>query len=214
MAKKTGKYSAERDLILRNYNFLKGGTAEVLVERLFITLGMEIFPVGVEKSVPRLAQLIRNKKVKTKAIQRFEYGPDFIVVAPDGDTFPVEVKFRSNASLNKSDVKKYDDPNLVFIVLGKTRFYSFKKSEFEFLAGKKATLKLGEDHLLTKSPDFHFSPEQKLLITGYEEFISNFFEFLRGEQKMREDIESRMFAEANICFSDFCKTNFNKNNGS
>ncbi len=51
-----------KNIVRNNYGFIKGRIAEAFVERLLITLGMEVYPSGFEVQAPRLATLKRTGK--------------------------------------------------------------------------------------------------------------------------------------------------------
>ena len=194
--------------VLRNYSFLKGGLAETLVERMFFTLGYEVYPVGYEKILPRLAQFKRNNQLKPKAIQRFEYGPDFFVCLPEGDvaqTWEVEVKFRKTGRIRRSEIIDYENENIIFIVLSPSNIYCFQNREFEDLCNKSGTLIFSKSNLLCESAHFNFCFSQKRIVQGFEEYCSSFYKNLPLEKEFAERIEAKLKKLKPFALSDIFK---------
>jgi hypothetical protein len=139
-----------RSEALINYSFMKGRLAEAIIERLFISLGMDVYPVGFEAQLPRLARLKASGKLKSSAITKFEYGPDFIVCDNDinnkgeNEAFEVEVKFRSGSNVSISELEKYDSESLIFLFINKENIYCIENKDIERLPRSDIELKNGK----------------------------------------------------------------------
>jgi hypothetical protein len=81
-----------------NGNFIKGKTAEGIIERLFIELGYEVYQFGIENTFPSLVHRIKDNSDAASECLRLM--PDFVVY--DGKKnvpFFLEVKFREKEQL-------------------------------------------------------------------------------------------------------------------
>ena len=85
-------------------NKLKGGWVETLIEEMFKALGWEVYPYGMEHSLPGLVDKIKNKDSKTCYF--IKKMPDFVIYNPEKELcFLIEVKFRASGRLSSSTVK-------------------------------------------------------------------------------------------------------------
>jgi len=175
----------------RNYGFIKGRLAEGIAERLFYSLKMDVYPTGLEIKNPHIARLQAQGKIKTKPIEKFEYGPDFLICQhhKSNDTyslFEVEIKFRAHSKIQTSELKKYKDPEIVFLFLDNKNFYCIKNSELQSKYKTDinfTTLYFSECSTLQNCKYFQFSEEEKNIIYAFTFLIKaslNQFENKKG----------------------------------
>jgi hypothetical protein len=194
------KYSSTVTKVKRNYGPLKGRLAEALIERVFLNLDMEIYPVGFETKLPRVAQLKAAGKIQPKIIEPIEYGPDFVVCRPKNaegseyDVFQIEVKYRKDGTMKFTELDKYDDENLFFVFLDGEAIYCIQKSELKDVKKNKSALTLNfkSCKTLAEHTAFDFSPSQKASITLFQNIIvATFKNFLSDLQLEMEMLKSR-----------------------
>ena len=178
--------------ITYNYGFMKGRLAEAIVERLFITLGWEVYPVGFETKIPRIAQLVSAKKVKTKAIERFEYGPDFVVYNPHEShkekLHEIEVKFRKNSRISRSDLKHYKhNDDLLFLFLDKENIYCLRNGDKKHIGGK-GDIYFHQCELLLSHPAFSFNHEQRRIIRAFPTLLLASLNKFEKDTTVRKDV--------------------------
>ncbi len=178
------------DITLRSYSFLKGRLAEALIERLFITLGMEIYPVGFEAKLPRVAQLKSVGKIIPKAIERFEYGPDFIVCkksdrdADNYDLFQMEVKYRKTGKISISELLKYEDDSIYFLLLDRKHIYYLRKGDLN-TRNKKTSFDFTTCPRLRDLSVLCLSYEQKIIVNLFEKLIAATFDNFMEDGKLK-----------------------------
>lgn len=114
---------------LRNYNFIKGKIAEAIVERLFLTMGFDVYPYGIEKKLPP-ALLRLHRKMPRRLFQRSENDPDFFIMREADNDFnqSVEVKFRANGKIEAKDLAVYD-PDTLFILVDPRDLFALHAKE-------------------------------------------------------------------------------------
>lgn len=84
-----------------NDSLIKGKIAETIIERMFVSMGYDVFRYGMENTVPGFGK--KYKFLKGDEINEIHKMPDFIVVGKPGVAY-VEVKYRTNGKFN---FKKY-----------------------------------------------------------------------------------------------------------
>ncbi len=188
---------------LINYNFMKGRLAEAIIERLFVSLGMDVYPVGFEAQLPRLARLKASGKLKPSAITKFEYGPDFIVCDNDpknkgeNEAFEVEVKFRSGSDINIFELRKYESQDLIFLFINKEKIYCIENKEIEKLPkhfiktknGKNMPMVSFEDCILLEHHNrFRFNKKQRDKIRYFSALINASLNHFKEEWKVKQDL--------------------------
>jgi len=188
---------------LINYNFMKGRLAEAIIERLFVSLGMDVYPVGFEQQLPRLARLKAAGKLKPSAISKFEYGPDFIVCDNDpkktgnNQAFEVEVKFRSGGDINISELNKYESEDLLFLFINKERIYCLENKSIDNLPKHFITLKNGQkipmlsfEHCvqLEYHNRFIFNKAQREKIRYFSALINASLNHFKNEKMVKKDL--------------------------
>lgn len=200
-------------LAIRNYGFIKGRLAEGIVERLFVSLDIDAYPVGIEVKNPHIAKLRSNKKIKTQPIEKFEYGPDFLLCQHDKkddmyNIFEIEVKFRKNSAVPVSELKKYKDPRIIFIFLDTKNFYCIENSDFQKIIKKSPTLKnidFRDLSLLQNHPIFKFSRAQKNIIYAFSHLIKSSLNMFIEDKILSKEIKNNC---QKLCLVDL-KDNFN-----
>lgn len=192
-------------IAIRNYSFIKGRLAEAIVERLFISLGMEVYPVGFEAQLPRVATLRAHGKIKTSAIRRFEYGPDFVVCAEQENPktyalYEIEVKFRQNGKIDLQELNKYEDPDMYFILIDETGIYCLKKAAVSTLEIKTVEITKGRSAKgisfeqcprLEDVKDFSFSRAQKNCITAFTGIVQASLGSFVSHGKFSKDLDEK-----------------------
>lgn len=184
-------------LVIRNYGFIKGRMAEGIIERLFCTLGMDVYPVGLEVKNPHIAALKSKGKIKTKPIEKFEYGPDFIICQHDKiddmyNIFEIEVKFRKTGNVKITELKKYNDPKILFIFLDTKNVYCIENSEVQKIIKKDKntkSLSFKKCLLLKDYPIFNFTRKQKNIIHAFSLLIEATLNQFRQDNELSKTIE-------------------------
>jgi len=95
-----------KDIQRKNWviNKLKGGWVEMLIEEMLKELGYEVYPFGIEHTLPGLVDKIKNEDSETSFF--IKKMPDFVVYHPEKKLlFLIEVKFRTSGRLSYSIVK-------------------------------------------------------------------------------------------------------------
>lgn len=101
------------------YNMVKGRVAETLIQELFLSLGYNVFHYGMERSVPGIANLLKQNN--TPVAREIRSMPDFIMQDPrKNEVYFVEVKYRANESFSISDLPEdYPWSSAIFIIVSK-----------------------------------------------------------------------------------------------
>ena len=92
-------------------SMLKGRIAETLVEELLRQSGNIVYRFGYEAIVQNLVQLEESFDRNSEVGERIRVMPDFIVIDKEGKPAFVEVKFRRNIEVHKSDYDKFEKIN-------------------------------------------------------------------------------------------------------
>ncbi len=200
-------------LARRNYGFIKGRLAEGIVERLFFSLDIDVYPVGLEVKNPHIARLRSKGKIKTKPIEKFEHGPDFLLCQHNKkedsyNLFEIEVKFRKSSYIDTSELKKYKDPSIIFVFLNKKNFYCIKNSEFQKILKTNKQLKIlnfKDFSLLKNHSVFKFSRTQKNIIHAFSFLIEASLNKLENDKNLAKIIKKKC---QNLCYIDL-KNTFN-----
>lgn len=119
------------------YNMVKGRVAETLIQELFLSLGYNVFHYGMERSVPGIANLIKNNS--SPVAKDIRSMPDFTMQDPrKNEVYFVEVKYRANESFSIKDLPTYYPwENACFILVSKKHIKCITYSELK--AGKQIT---------------------------------------------------------------------------
>jgi hypothetical protein len=101
------------------YNMVKGRVAETLIQELFLSLGYNVFHYGMERSVPGIANLIKNNS--SPVARDIRSMPDFTMQDPrKNEVYFVEVKYRASESFSIKDLPEdYPWVNAYFIIVSK-----------------------------------------------------------------------------------------------
>lgn len=102
-----------------SYNVIKGRIAETLIQQLFLECEYNVFPYGMERTVPGIMELLRGVKGEVAHIVR--HTPDFIMQhKPSGKLFFVEVKYRADGIFGINDLPEmYPFHNSYIIIISK-----------------------------------------------------------------------------------------------
>jgi hypothetical protein len=149
-----------------NYNLLKGKIAERLIEQLFIDLGYDIFPYGIETHIPNYQKFFNNLSAKNARILKpLRIFPDFVVASNDGkQTFLIDVKYRKNGTILLKNFKDYNIENVLFIIITYDSISYINSNEIiEALKDKNST-KITNFKSLEHSKLFNFNKDQKRVI--------------------------------------------------
>ena len=93
---KKGYFSLEM-MVIESESKLKGNMAECIVEQMFFEAGYHVFRFGYEHTIQYLKELVKEKKLRINQVtEKIRSMPDFIAVDTKGNTFFVEVKFRTD----------------------------------------------------------------------------------------------------------------------
>ena len=113
---------------------VKGRVAETLIQELFLSLGYNVFHYGMERSVPGIANLLKQNN--TPVARGIRSMPDFIMQDPRKDAvYFVEVKYRANGQFSLADLPKdYPWDNAYFIIVSKRHIKGVTLEELK--AGK------------------------------------------------------------------------------
>lgn len=98
---------------------VKGRVAETLIQELFLSLGYNVFHYGMERSVPGIANLLKQNN--TPVAREIRSMPDFIMQDPRrNEVFFVEVKYRANGEFGLADLPEdYPWDNAYFIIVSR-----------------------------------------------------------------------------------------------
>tara|TARA_R110000868_G_scaffold317743_1_gene578531 strand:- start:290 stop:832 length:543 start_codon:yes stop_codon:yes gene_type:complete len=98
---------------------VKGRVAETLIQELFLSLGYNVFHYGMERSVPGIANLIKNNS--SPVARDIRSMPDFTMQDPRrNEVYFVEVKYRASESFSIADLPKdYPWQNAYIILVSK-----------------------------------------------------------------------------------------------
>jgi hypothetical protein len=155
------------------FNLIKGRIAETMVEALFIKLGFNVFPFGMENTIPGIMDLLKG--VKDEVSNEIKRMPDF-VIHKDGKAHFIEVKFRKNETFSLKDLEEkkkgeYPYRNALFVVVSKKHIKCISYAE---LANGKEIDPKGK-YYLGDRPEFE---TEKKTIVEYCKYAVKFFEFV------------------------------------
>ncbi|MPZ78676.1 MAG: hypothetical protein GEU77_19420 [Deltaproteobacteria bacterium] len=108
-------------------NIIKGRIAEAIIEELLRTSGNKVYRFGYESILQNLIQTDSGFDRHSRNGEQVRSIPDFVVVNPNGRSFFVEVKFRSDpvwlikAPLLKQ-LKEYWQAKLILVTITKPYF--------------------------------------------------------------------------------------------
>lgn len=118
-------------------NYLKGRMAETIIQEMLLKLGFNVYPFGMENTVPDIMRDIKDAKNECAMLIRKM--PDFVVKHPEHDEpFFVEVKFKSDGCFSYKNLgKNYPYENVLVIVVSKRHIKSLTVEELK--AGEEIT---------------------------------------------------------------------------
>lgn len=151
------------------YNMIKGRIAETLVQELFLSLGYNVFPYGMENTIPGIMKLLRG--IKSEVATEIKRMPDFVIQNPNtAEVFFIEVKFRKNETFTAKDLgKDYPYHNAYIILISKKHIKCVSVEELE--AGKEISPK-SKNYLGSRK---EFELDKKVIIE-FCNFAIKFFE--------------------------------------
>lgn len=151
------------------YNMVKGRVAETLIQELFLSLGYNVFHYGMERSVPGIANLIRNNS--SPVARDIRSMPDFTMQDPrKNEVYFVEVKYRASESFSIKDLPEdYPWLNAYFILVSKKHI---KCITFQELKDGKAISPTSKNYLF-KRKEFELDKDT---IIAFCEMAVKFFE--------------------------------------
>lgn len=107
----------------KDYNFrygmIKGRIAETLIQELFLSLGYNVFRYGMENTIPRIMELL--KEVRSDVSTHIRRMPDFVIQDPKSKSvYFIEVKFRASEEFSIKDLPKdYPYTNAYIVLISK-----------------------------------------------------------------------------------------------
>lgn len=82
------------------FNLIKARLSESIIKHLFIENGYKVFHYGMEAAVPTIVGLLNTDTSDvSKSIRQM---PDFVVQAPTGNLFYLEVKYRASGEISQA----------------------------------------------------------------------------------------------------------------
>lgn len=164
-------------IIQDNEKFIKGKTAEGIIERLFIELGFEVYQFGIENIFPSLVHKIKKNKDGPSGMLRLM--PDFVVYDPQKNTpHFIEVKFREKEELYPDVLEKLKKSpfKCAFVILvSKDRFMCLTIEEITRDKDQKKFEGNSDEILLRDRSEFGFDEQQKVLIDSFLQYPKLFF---------------------------------------
>jgi hypothetical protein len=175
-----------------DYNSLKGKIAEKIIEQLYCDLGYEVYPHGIENSIPNYkARFLNLSKDSKKALLPIRQLPDFVVISPDKQSaFMIEVKYRSSKYFKTSDFKNYHFPDVIIILVTTEGIINILAKDLIKHSEKNINISLSEFENLANSNVFSFSEPEKLAIRQAEEKANILFTQLYNTPEMVKAIEA------------------------
>ena len=162
----TGLTDAERT---KRYNMIKGRIAETLIQELFLSLGYNVFPYGMERTIPGIMELLKG--VRSDVSTQIRRMPDFVIQNPrTKDVHFVEVKFRASGEFGLKDLPKDYPYTNAFIILVSKRHIKCITVE-ELIEGKE--INESSRNYLGNRKEFDLDKE---VIIEFCKFAVQFFE--------------------------------------
>ena len=154
-----------------SYAFIKGRIAETLIEELFLSLGFQVYPFGMENTVPEIKnQLSGNTEMVATQIRNM---PDFVIKRPGENPLFVEVKFRANGSFKYKDlIKNYQEypyKNVVVVVVSKSHIKAV------FVEDLKEGKEIGPKTQNYLGKVLAFNKDEKEKIIDFCQYATQFF---------------------------------------
>lgn len=154
-----------------SYAFIKGRIAETLIEELFLSLDFQVYPFGMENTVPEIKNQLRGNTERVAT--QIRNMPDFVIKRPGENPLFVEVKFRANGTFKYKDlIKNYEEypyKNVVVVVVSKTHIKAVFVEDLE--KGKDIT----PDSRNYLGKVLKFSREEKDKIIDFCSYATQFF---------------------------------------
>lgn len=192
--------AANRDrVILSQYNFIKGRLAEAIVERAIIAVGWIPQYNGIEVRDAYFAHLRRNGKLSKNRRQQYEFSSDFYAITGDESDdqkqhYAIEVKFRTSGKIYKNEFDKYDDPNMLFVLLDLERMYCATHQDIVDQS-EEDSVSFSQLEFLEDYPLFAFNDWQKEAIRTCSSFIESTLKKIDTQKEMEEKIS---MSESNL----------------
>ena len=142
-----------------NDNTIKGRLAEAIIQELFISMGFNVFSLGVENTVPEFAR--RENPFKGTIAEQVRSLPDFVVIRNNTSYF-IEVKYRTSGEFKPKPDYQYPD---AYIILVTPKYIKVRKAS-DLIAGKSFIW-------LSQIKDFETDKE---VILEYIEFVKKYFQ--------------------------------------
>ena len=150
------------------FNLIKAHLSESIIKHLFIENGYKVFHYGMEAAVPTIVGLLNTDTSDvSKSIRQM---PDFVVQAPTGNLFYLEVKYRASGKFESSELMQgFPYHNAWFIIVSKKEIFCISYSELLELEKLPTTnaYKLGNRNA------FALSGES---VAYYRDMIQRFYE--------------------------------------
>lgn len=141
-------------------NMIKGRIAETIVQEMFLAMGYDVYPFGMEHTVPGFSDRFSPKNgLVANKIRKM---PDFIVVKDD-QSFFLEVKYRSDEN-HKFNLQDYPYPEAYFVLV---------TSDHIKIQLARNLMNGSDFEYLNRMKDFETDRE---IILKYIEFVKKFFD--------------------------------------
>ncbi len=162
-------YKGEKYKINKTYNYLKGRIGEKLIEQMFIDLGYEVNPCGIETTIPNIQFINKLNNKKTKVFEQISLIPDyFISNRENGKSHLIEVKYRKLNFINIKYLKDYCFEGVLFILIGSNQIYCTTSDYLVEQAKNRNRINFHELELLKDSSHFEISEEKRKIIRQAE----------------------------------------------
>lgn len=143
-------------------NMIKGRIAEAMIEELLRRCGNAVYRFGYESILQNLVQNNAQFDRTTKNGRQIRSTPDFVVVNPEGESFFVEVKFRSEPYWLKekdlSHTREYWDAKVIIVTITQPYFRVARPRPFSESRCLFDPLELDGDLTVSSSAIQEFSP--------------------------------------------------------
>lgn len=174
---KTATKSKKTNNGYKHYSFLVGSVAETLIEQLFLSLDYDVFPFGMENTVPEMKTRLRGNTNKVSS--QIRNMPDFVVMRGNSNPIFIEVKFRESGKFNNDDLlkmyKEYPYSGVLVVLV------STKHIKAEFVERlKEYPITPTSKNFLGNVKELEFTKEEKTKIISFCEYAKHFFTDVSG----------------------------------
>lgn len=193
--------------IARNYSVIKGRIGEALVEQIFRQLNFNIHRYGIEKTLPILAQSLKNKSYTGKVIESIRYQPDFVVYSDKVEPIFLEVKFYQDGKISRTELEKYEHNDTIFLLMTKDFMGCLKRSDLRKMKKTKTEIIFIEDCIPFEDfPDFKFSVSEKILVKGHIVYTRIFSDLMKTKDlNTKLKAITKNFKLLSKCFKETCR---------